>query len=347
MHLPTVLKAGFALLPPAFKGAYKEMHAETGSLPTGQGTLLSFQVNNVELKFSVYYASQISHLQLNYIIRDAADARKETGLPTLVVCPVIYPKIAQKLVNMNVNYLDSLGNVYINEKTIYLQHTGQKPKRGTASAKSRLFGESGLKLLFALLQDEEAINFPYREIAKIVGISPASITILFKEMLKSGYLFEDYVDSKRLLRKRDLLQRWVTGYIEILRPKLFIGTYQMIKQYLIKDFDKLPLSDWQGSWGGEAAGALYTKYLVPQVLTMYVPAEEKGWMKKMGLIPIEENHDLEVYSYFWDHEHPLFRVENNLAPPLIVYAELMATGDSRNQETAQKIYDEYLQFIER
>jgi hypothetical protein len=114
---------------------------------------------------------------------------------------VIYSKIAQKLVEMNVNYLDSLGNVYINEKTIYLQHGGQKPKAKSATAKSRLFGESGLKLLFALLQDEEAINFPYREIAKIVGISPASISILFKEMLKNGYLFEGYDDSKRLLKK--------------------------------------------------------------------------------------------------------------------------------------------------
>lgn len=32
MHLPSVLKAGFALLPPSFKGAYKEMCTEIGSL---------------------------------------------------------------------------------------------------------------------------------------------------------------------------------------------------------------------------------------------------------------------------------------------------------------------------
>jgi len=347
MHLPVVLKKGFELLPPVFKKAYKDMRVHIGSLPLGQSTLLSFEVNKVELKFNVYYANQISHLQLNYIQRDAADALKEANLPTLVISPVIYSKIAQKLVDMNVNYLDSLGNVYINEQTIYLQHTGQKPKAGSVTAKSRLFGESGLKLLFALLQDEDAVNFPYREIAKIVAISPASITILFKEMLKNGYLFEDYDDSKRLLKKRELLQRWITGYQEILRPKLLIGIYQAVKKDMVRNFADRPIGDWEGNWGGEAAAALYTKYIVPQLLTMYVPADEKSWMKKMGLIPVENNPDMEVFRYFWDKDHPLFRVEPNLVPPLIVYAELMSTGDSRNQETAQKIYDEYLQFIER
>jgi hypothetical protein len=70
-------------------------------------------------------------------------------------------------------------------------------------------------------------------------------------------------------------------------------------------------------------------------------------MKKMSLVPVNDHQDLEVFRYFWDKDHPLFKVEPNLVPPLIVYAELIATGDSRNQETARKICDEYLQFIER
>jgi hypothetical protein len=56
----------------------------------------------------------------------------------------------------------------------------------------------------------------------------------------------------------------------------------------------------------------------------------------MGLILTSDNPDLEVLTYFWDKDHPLFQVEPNLAPPLVVYAELIGTGDSRNQETAKK-----------
>lgn len=346
MDFTMVLEQGLKTLPLSFKNAYKKGKAVLSNQPGGRD-IVYMPVNGIELKFNLFYAQQISHLQLHYIQMDATDALQKDQLPTLVVCPVIYPKIAQKLVDMNINYIDSLGNVYINDQTIYILSTGKKSKSSEATTKSRLFGESGLKLLFALLQDQEAIDFSYRELAGLVNISPASITILFKELLRSGYLFEDHHDQKRLLRKRELLQRWISGYHEILRPKLLIGTYETIKKDLVRNFNKQPISEWNGSWGGEPAAAIYTNYLVPEVLTMYVTNDEKGWMKKMGLIPTEGTYDIAVLQYFWDKDHPLFRVEQDTVPPLLAYAELMATGDSRNIETAQKIYDEYLQFIEQ
>jgi hypothetical protein len=346
MHLPVVLKEGFNALPPAFREAHKSAICTMG-YATGERDILNITVNGVELKFNMFWAQQISHLQLNYIARDASEALKAEHLPTLVISPVIYPKIAQKLVDMNVNYIDQFGNVYINEKTIYIQNSGKKLPTGNKITKSRLFGETGLKLLFALLQDPEAVNFPYRDIAKLVNISPASITILFKEMVKDGYLLEDYDDSKRLLRKRDLLQRWVNGYKEILRPKLMIGTYESFKKEVVRNFAILPVAEWHGAWGGEPAGAVYTKYLSPEILTLYVPETGKAWMKSMSLIPADGKYEIEVLKYFWDKDHPLFIVEPNTVPPLLAYAELVESGDSRNIETAQKIYDEYLQFIEQ
>jgi hypothetical protein len=347
MHLPVVLKDGFKLLPPAFREAYKSAVCEMG-YAMGERDKLRITVNGVELTFNMFWAQQISHLQLNYIARDANEAMQKEQLPTLVISPVIYPKIAKKLLDLNVNYIDQFGNVYINEKTIYLQSSGKKVPSGKKMTKSRLFGETGLKLLFVLLQDQEAVNFPYRDIAKLVNISPASITILFKEMIREGYLLEDYDDSKRLLRKRELLDRWVNGYKEILRPKLMIGTFKSVKKDLVRNFRALPIIEWHGSWGNEPAGSIYTNYLSPELLTMYVTEDGKPWMKSMSLIPTNDGkHEIEVLKYFWNKDHPLFMVEPNTVPPLLAYAELVETGDSRNFETAQKIYDEYLQFIEQ
>jgi len=345
MHLPVVLDKGFKLLPHVFREAYKKAQLAL-NYATGKRDIFTFSVNGVELKFSIYYAQQIGHLQLHYIQRDATEALKEDQLPTLVISPVIYPRIAEKLMEMNVNYLDAVGNVYINEKTVYILNTKKKDTT-TKSIKSRLFGEAGLKLLFALLQDPEAIEIPYRNLAQLTGISPASITILFKEMMQSEYLLENEYGTKRLLRKRELLQRWVTGYQETLRPKLIIGQYKFFRKERLRTYKEEPIEDWQGNWGGEGAAAIYTNYLVPKQLTMYVPAEGKKWMKEMALLPVDTEPDIEVLQYFWDHNHPLYRIEPNLAPPLLVYAELAASSDSRNQETAQKIYDEFLQFIEQ
>jgi hypothetical protein len=345
MDFPNVLQKGFKLLPPVFKEAYKTAEVFMG-YAVGERNIITFSINGVELKFNIYYAHQIGHLQLHYIHRVAAEALKENDLPTLVLSPLIYPKIATKLLEMNANYMDSIGNVYINEKTIYKLNSKKKPG-STIPAKSRLFREAGLKLLFALLQDQEAVNFPYRDLAGMIGISPASITILYKEMIQSGYLLENVDDTKRLLRKRELLQRWVNGYQEILRPKFLVGMYQSFDKDFVRNYRKHSITDWQGSWGGEPAAAIYTSYLVPQLLTMYVPLEEKKWMKKLRLIPVETGPEIEVLKYFWDKDHPLFRVEPDLVPPLLVYAELTASGDSRNLETAQKLYDEFLQFIEQ
>lgn len=346
MDFPNILQKGFKLLPPVFREAYKTAHVLMG-YAIGERNILTFSINGVDLKFNIYYAPQIGHLQLHYIHRDAAEARKENNLPTLVLSPVIYPRIAAKLMEMNVNYLDAIGNVFINEKTVYIFNTKKKSTASAKPAGSRLFKEAGLKLLFALLQDPGAIEIPYRDLAHLTGISPASITILYKEMMQSEYLLENIDGTKRLLRKRELLQRWVTGYQETLRPKLVIGRYKSFDKDIIRNYRKQPIADWKGNWGGEAAAAIYTNYLVPQVLTMYVPADEKKWMKKLSLIPAETESEIEVLRYFWDQDHPLFRVEPDLVPPILVYAELAASSDSRNLETAQKIYNEFLQFIEQ
>lgn len=346
MHLPVVLEKGFKLLPPVFREAYKHAQMRMGHA-MGKRDILTFSINGVDLKFNIYYAHQIAHLQLHYIQREAIDVLKEDELPTLVISPVIYPRIAEKLVEMNVNYLDAVGNVYINDKTIYILNTKKKADTPSKPTKSRLFGEAGLKLLFALLQDPDAINIPYRDLAQLTGISPASITILYKEMMQNEYLLENIDDSKRLLRKRELLQRWVNGYQETLRPKLLIGQYKSIDKDFIRNYRNQPIAGWKGNWGGEAAAGIYTNYLLPKELTMYVPAEEGNWRKELRLMSTEKDPDIVVLRYFWNPDHPLFRITPNLAPPLLVYAELASSSDSRNLETAQKIYDEFLQFIEQ
>ena len=48
---------------------------------------------------------------------------------------------------------------------------------------------------------------------------------------------------------------------------------------------------------------------------------------------------MKVYKMFWKHDNN----QQNTVPPLLIYADLMNIGDGRTIETAQKIYDEYIQ----
>lgn len=348
MAAPEVLQKAFKLLPADFKIAYKKANYHLNyAVSPPKADVFKITLKGIDLEFNVYYLDHVSHLQLNYIERDVKHTKEEQNLPTLVISKIIYPKIAAKLIEMGINYIDATGNLYINEKNVYILITGKKTTVNTIHTKSRLFGETGIKLLFVLLQDEEAAHLSYRELADAVQISPASISILYKEMIRNGYLLEEEGVHKRLLRKRELLQRWVNGFREVLRPKLVIGSYQSLKKDFVRNYATLPIDEWSGSWGGEPAAAIYTNYLIPETLTLFIPKDEKGWMKKMGLVPVNDNQDIDILRYFWDINNPLFKIRANVVPPLLAYAELAASEDSRNLETAQKIYDEYLQFIER
>jgi hypothetical protein len=90
--------------------------------------------------------------------------------------------------------------------------------------------------------------------------------------------------------------------------------------------------------GGEPAAEVLTNYLTPEVLTVYTEKGRAALMPKWAIIP-DEKGNVQVYQKFWKDEE---WDEQKLAPPLLIYADLMMTGDPRCQETAKIIYDKYL-----
>ena len=59
-------------------------------------------------------------------------------------------------------------------------------------------------------------------------------------------------------------------------------------------------------------------------------------MLQHRLLP-QENGPVEVYKKFWHHPS-----ETNTAPLVLVYADLIATGDARCLETADLLYETHL-----
>ena len=92
-------------------------------------------------------------------------------------------------------------------------------------------------------------------------------------------------------------------------------------------------------WGGEAAGDLLTNFLRPAELTLYTTETRNELIKNYKLLP-DEKGNIKVYQKFWKEEDGDDKAWVN---PLLVYADLINKNDRRCTETAQKIYDEYLQ----
>jgi hypothetical protein len=101
-----------------------------------------------------------------------------------------------------------------------------------------------------------------------------------------------------------------------------------------------PLAEHGALWGGEPAGALLTDYLRPGELTIYadkMPSLLAARLKFLKEPAPGHTAVVEVRKRFWDFpgepNHP------DVVPPLLVYADLLATGDARCIETAKLVYD--------
>ena len=115
-----------------------------------------------------------------------------------------------------------------------------------------------------------------------------------------------------------------------------MGRYQTTEPNWWK---KLDAAKYKVLLGAEPAAAIATRYLRPGVVTLYAEGLPARLMVDYRLRKSEEGN-IELRRRFWpfnhEWEHP------NLAPPVLIYADLLATADARCIETAQLVYDRYL-----
>ncbi|MGE5622033.1 MAG: type IV toxin-antitoxin system AbiEi family antitoxin [Bacillota bacterium] len=262
----------------------------------------------------------------------------------LLVAEYIAPPVADRLRQLNVQFVDMAGNAYLHAPPILVWVTGRKPETPPAASRiARAFQPSGLKLIFALLCKPELAGAPYRDLAAAADVALGSVGWAMRDLKDDKYLLELGTHGRKLINRRRLLEQWSEEYARQLRPKLLIGRFRSLSQ------------DWQTAtevpvngvlWGGETAAAKMTNYLKPAITTIYLrknPAVQSDLLKKLRLVKDTEGN-VELREIFW---HCDSAEAPGLVPPLLVYADLLATADDRNLETARIIYEKHLaRFIE-
>lgn len=258
--------------------------------------------------------------------------------PLMVVAEYIFPKLKEELRKQGIAYLETNGNVYFKDKNIFLWLDGQKVVTVAKQKTGRAFTKTGLKVVFHFLVNEDLVNLTYREIAIRTGVGFGNINIVMTDLKEQGFLLKVNNQHYSLNNKKELLNRWMEGYEEKLKPALLVGTFRFLKNDDFLRWQKLPLKNMKTWWGGEPAADLLTNYLRPGELTLYTVEKKQELIKNYRLIP-DEKGNVKAYQKFWNWDE----VNDNIVPPLLVYIDLINTGDRRCIETAQKIYDEFLQ----
>jgi hypothetical protein len=295
-------------------------------------------LNLVGERFVVEVKSEITKGNKGLVLTDLKKISLENNLPILLITKYIPRDIVSEYVAEGINCLDVAGNCNIRRNKLFLLIEGKKIDRLPKVNQPRAFQEAGIKLIFQFLIDPEKTQLPYRDLAALANISLGSVGRIMQELIDLNFILKTK-QTKKLKNTKDLLNRWITAYHDVLRPRLLKKQMRFINPDSYNRWMDIDLTKIKGTacWGGEPAANLLTSYLHPGTYTIYT---NQNWhsFKEIELVP-DENGRVEVLEMFWSGE------TYNGVPPILVYADLMSSGSDRNIETALIIYDNELQYI--
>ncbi|MBM4308442.1 MAG: hypothetical protein FJ115_15505 [Deltaproteobacteria bacterium] len=256
--------------------------------------------------------------------------------PLLLVAKYINPQLADELKQNGTEFIDTAGNAFINQPPLYIFVKGNKPDIVKTPPPKRTFKPAGLKVIYAFLCNPGLEDKTYREIAAEAEVALGTVDWIMKELKELRFLLDMGKRGQRLTQKPNLLQRWIAAYPEQLRPKLTLGRFRGDHEW----WRQKKLDPLKAQWGAEVAAARLTQYLQPEIITIYTTLQQLNPLLAENRLRKDEAGDVEILKRFW--KPPEIWKYEDLVHPILIYADLLATGNERNIETAKMIYDQHI-----
>jgi len=309
------------------QAAYQDKLLEEAKYPDG---LVRIDHQNMQWVFAVQAKRRVTHAAVTIQQAEGMNLKQEC----ILVTDYVTPPMADLMKKLDMFFMDTAGNAYINKLPLYVFIKGNKlPERGKTRPQRRLLKPTGLRVVFALLNNRDMVNWPYRDVAKTVDVALGTVGWIFRDLREMGFLLEMGGRKRRVTNLQTLLRRWVEAYPDQLRPKLVIDRFKADHHDWWKEVN---IVEHHACWGGEVAAAKLTQHLKPEKAVIYAN-EPPGKLIIENKLRKASDWDVEILKPFWKFKHEF--ADQGIAPPLLVYTDLMATGDDRNIETAGIIYD--------
>ncbi len=289
--------------------------------------------------FDLLLKPSITSQNLNAVLYELTQEKPQT--PLLLVTHYLNPNLADKMREAGVQFIDTVGNSFIHQPPLHVFIKGNKAaEKPLAIQSGRAFQYSGLKVIFAFLQNPELINSSYRDIAERANVALGSVGWILSDLTEQGYIHNS-ANKRTLVNKASLLQRWVEHY-PILKQKHYLGTFTTEAHDWWR---KIELAQYEALWGGEIAAQCYTQYLQAKDGVVYIHPKHLNEFVKGARLKKHKTEDddairIELVEPFWPLG--LEQADSHLAPALLVYADLIHSKDVRNLDTAKRLYEQYL-----
>jgi hypothetical protein len=291
---------------------------------------------------TVHYVCEIKTSITTDVIEQVAEyfanlaGRLKHGQRPLLITSDLSDRVIEKLLEKNLEFIDVNGNVYLNSPSLYI--VTRKHVSKDSINKSLEISSYDLRVMYILLME---FHGSIEQISNLAEVSRRTARSTFQKLRALEYLTK----WGTIIDYMKLLERWELGYTEKLRATLLIENFSLAgNRSLAESVGEIQgCADTCGYLiGGELAASMMMSYLRPINATLHLKqdAEARQIAVKLKLKPDPEGN----ISFMRSFGHNDYQ-QNNLAHPLLVHAELVRTGNSRLKETAQLIYNRYLEPI--
>ena len=270
---------------------------------------------------------------------------EDRGEIPLILSRHVTPQIGNILRSHGLQFADTAGNAYLAGEGLHVWITGKAAPKQPGEPKGP-FTASGLKLIFVLLKQPEAIRATQRDLASCAGIALGSVGRILKGLFERDYLIRTGSNELRVAKQEDLLALWDTGYTETLRPRLHVGEFSLgperdIEKWFVKH--GAVALDKAVHVGGEIGTALLTQAIRPTRLTLHaLDRDIEALRKELHLYP-DPHGSVSILRQFGQ----LGRGKETdsglmLADPLLLRAELLANPHERLQEARDMLLRQHI-----
>ena len=283
-----------------------------------------------------------------------------TASPGILFAPYIAPPTARRFASHGLNFVDLAGNCRLvlgNDRFAVIE--GRRPMRDVES--KRGIGVPAYRVMFELLASEAARRLPIRELADRAGAGKSSTAVTLNRLEGSGLLIRTR-DGLMVTRPRELFERWLVGHLDHVMPRQVAGRFrtaetdplkfEALAEAVLSEYSEPPHVGLASSgavahspmvfaWGGAAAAWRMLQYFRGVDTILHVSHLPANFASRLGLIP-SRTGNLTIY----EHGPAVNTIFHGTSPravhPMLVYSDLIASGQERSTQTAEMIRKEFL-----
>lgn len=229
-------------------------------------------------------------------------------------------------------YADALGNMHLREPGVLVDVSGRAPKLPRtvpehAGGPSNLMSTGRAQVVFAVLTWPHLLTRSMREIGYAAGVSPAAVHKAFALLEVEQYLSP----TRRLARRDELIDLWAAAY-----P---LGLARATERARLQG-EPSPAAWPDLGHRVYVSGEYATAELTGPDLVLYAhDLDPKAVITSRWQRPGPAEHaNIIVRRTFWiDPDRRERGPGVELAPPLLVYGDLLASTDPRQREIARRM----------